>query len=126
MTVLPEGNTKYLLIDGDRVVANASRGKAGQPVVIVVEEVPEGIGVRHVEHRAYGLVVEGPVRLAYSQRNYVLRMWRRELRAAHVTEGRVALAATPEEVATLSLALLPDPKTPAETSAKPRKTPAKK
>lgn len=122
MKILEAGTPKYLLLDDERVTRNGERAKPGDPVVVVIET----IGNKSVRHTGYHVLAEGPVTLAYDQRGIVVTDGRRKLRAAYMTDGRIAIATERDQVLSLptdapsvSTALAPDA---AAGSTKPAKT----
>jgi hypothetical protein len=114
---LPAGSLKLLLIDLATVERNVDRGEnSAAPVAIVAEQLPDG---SYEFHTGFGVTVNGPSQLTYSQHSPLLELDRKRLRAAYSTTAEVVIdtgaVAAPAEVA----APAPAPSKPQKPKTKP-------
>lgn len=104
MHVLPAGKRKYLLINRHEVSRNYERQTNGGPVAVVV--IPD----EGKTYEGFGVLADGPVALDYDQSGPPLyelidsyTSFREVARAVYATDGRVAIAESWGEVASLTL-----------------------
>ena len=114
MKVLPAGTRRFLLIDTAEVDRNFQRRAARGAVAIVAEADPDRPGT-FIYHSGFGVLADGPVSLAYAPTGKVAvykpgyRMPRKDVRAAFVTECRVAIAEDVNEALSLEIDAAPMP-----------------
>lgn len=125
MIRLPEGTTKYLLIDHKVVERNAQRRRAAAPVAVVYNVQEDGQVVRYIGH---SVNTSGPAELSYAPHNFVVARHRDKHRAAYSTTSAVSVAETEQEATggdyglepLTAPATAPEPKAP-KTKAKTSK-----
>lgn len=121
MKVLEAGTRRFLLVNDEEVKRNFQRRGASGAVALVAEADPDRPGV-FITHTGFGVLADGPVALAYEPTGKVAvyspgyRLSRKDVRAAFVTYGRVAIAEDNEEAQSLLLA-----ETTADTTAETTK-----
>lgn len=113
MKTLQAGPLKYLLLDTNEVLRNAERSKPGTAVAVVAT-VEDG---QPVFHPGFDVLAEGPVRLAYSQRDPLFKGRisvagkEESFRALYATEGAVLIAESRDEKLAFPKAAAPKPST---------------
>ena len=134
MKFLEAGTPRYLLIDGAEVDRNYQRRAARGAVAVVAEADPNRPGA-YIYYTGFGAQADGPVALAYEPTGkvailapgYGLR--RKDVRAAYMTYGRIAIAESVEEAESLVLTAPEAPDTTtttAPTAEEPKRPSAKK
>lgn len=100
MIHLPEGTTKFLLLDHKVIERNAQRRRASAPAAVVYHVQEDGAVVKILGH---GVTTEGPVELTYDPHGFAVNRHRDKHRAAYSTTSAVSIAEAEQEVIAAAL-----------------------